>query len=308
MSPDALATSAETIDAPARRRRYRWGLIMAAGGGLCLSFGGLILRSIESDDGFQILALRSLTFSATLILFLLVRNRGNLVRPFREIGWLGFAIAPPLGLGFVCYLFAMMLTSVANVVFIISLSPVFAAVVGWLVLRERVPPATLGAIALAVAGVAVMVSGGLAGEGLLGMAIALGAPLTFALLITVQRRQPEVDMIPAVLLSGVVAGAIAYLGVDAWTLSERDIALSLFMGAGQVGAGFLLITLGARWLPPAQTALLALSEAVLAPLWVWLFVDEIPAAMTLIGGAMILVAVAGQALAGMKASGSPRPD
>ena len=141
-----------------------------------------------------------------------------------------------------------------------------------------------------------MVAGGLSAGGLLGMLVALGAPVSFAILIVVQRRRPETDMLPAVMLGGVLAGLISAGLAEDWQMSRHDVALSALMGVGQIGFGFLLITLGARWLPPAQTALLTLTEAILAPLWVWLFIGEEPALATLLGGALILGAVAGLAL------------
>lgn len=279
---------------------YRLGLAMAAGGGVCLSFGGLILRHIETGDGWQILVIRSLAFALTLLLYLLVRYRGALKGPMLAIGWDGLLVVPILGLGFVCYLFGLVLTSVANVVFIVSTAPFFAALIGWLVLRERVGATTGLAIAVALGGVALMVAGGLGGGpgggGLTGMLVALGAPISFALLIVVQRRRPADDLVPAVMLSGLFAALLAAALVEDWTLSPRDVALSALMGVVQIGFGFLLITLGARWLPAAQTALLTLSEAVLAPFWVWLFLAEQPASTTLLGGALILGAVAGPAL------------
>ena len=293
-------TQTPSPDPALARRHYRLGLLLAGSGGVCLSFGGLIVRNIETDDGFLILAVRSLAYAATLLVFLVLRYRGALFRPFRDIGLLGLINVPIMGFGFTCYLFGLMLTTVANAVFIVSLSPLFAAAIGWLALRERVPPATLLAIALALGGVGVMVSGGLAGEGLAGMLVALGAPIALSILVVSQRYRPAVDMVPAVLLGGLVAGAIALPFIETWTMSGRDLALTVVMGVGQVGAGFILLTLGARWLPPAQTTLLSLGESLLAPLWVWLFVAEVPSLPTLAGGAMILIAVAGQAAIGLR--------
>lgn len=277
---------------------------MAAAGGVCLSTGGLILRHIETADGWQILTVRSLAFALTLLAYLLWRYRGALRQPFSAIGREGLLLVPALGMGFVCYLFGLVLTSVANVVFIVSSSPFFAAVIGWLLLRERVGASTWLAIAVALLGVGIMVAGGLSAGGLLGMLVASGAPISFAFLVVAQRRRPHVDLVPAVMLAGLFAGLLSAGLAGDFDLSLRDAALSALMGVGQIGFGFLLITLGARWLPPAQTALLTLSEAILAPLWVWLFLAEEPALATLLGGALILAAVAGQALWALSRSGS----
>ena len=125
------------IDTPGR---YRLGLVMAAGGGLCLSSGGLILRHIEAADGWQILTIRSLAFALTILIYLLCRYRGALREPVSAIGWSGLLLIPAFSLGFISYLFGLVLTSVANVVFIVSTSPFFAAVIGWLVAPKAVVP------------------------------------------------------------------------------------------------------------------------------------------------------------------------
>lgn len=279
---------------------YPRGVAMVAAGGVCLSVGGLILRSIEDAGGWQILFYRSIAFSLTLLLYLALRYRGRLVRPFLAIGWRGLVIAAMLGLGFTCYLYAILLTTVANVVFIISAAPFFTALLGWLVLRERVGALTWAAIFATVLGIGLMFADGFATGGLAGSIVALGVPASFAVMVVLLRGARTADMVPATCLAGVVSGAIAALLADGFVLSAHDFWLSMLLGSAQVGIGFLLLTVGTRYVPAAEVALLALTETLLAPVWVWLFVDEVPSMLTLAGGAVVLAAVTARAVIGLR--------
>ncbi len=282
-----------------RHARYPLGVGLCLLAGVCLSTGGLIVRHIESADGWQILFFRAIGYVAMLLVFLLLRYRGRIVRPFLAIGWPGVVIAVSLGGGFVCYLFGLLLTTVANTVFIVSSGPFFAALLGWLLLRERVSRLAWIAIAFALLGIAIMFADGLAVGHWLGDLVALGAPVTFAVMLVAIRHAGERDMVPATCLAGIVVGLIALAMAPDLDLTLNDTLLSLLLGIFQVGAGFLLITLGTRYVPAAEAALLSLSEAILAPLWVWLAFGESPTGLSLFGGIIVLSAVVGQALAGL---------
>lgn len=290
---------APAVVAPVRHARYPLGVAMVLTAGACLSLGGLILRNIEAADGWQVMFYRSIAFTVTLSLYIAVRYRGRMIRPFLRIGRTGPLLSLLLGLGSVCYVFAILETTVANVMFILSTTPLWTALLAWAVLRERVRASTWVAMLAAVAGIGLMVVNGLATGRILGNLLAFGAVAGFAGMVVILRRSQHVDMVPATCLAGVVAAALSALMVEGFAVSGHDLALSLLLGTVQYGAGFLFITLGARYVPAAEVSLLALSEIILAPTWVWIFVDEVPAALTLAGGAMVLAAVVGQALVGL---------
>jgi len=130
------------------QNHYMRGAVLVLCGGLCLSSGGLIVRYIEAADGWQILFYRAISFAVTVLVFLLIRYRGGALRHFLGIGWPGAVAALALGFGFIFYLFGILLTNVANVVFIISAGPFLAALLAWLLLREPVRKATVAAMAL----------------------------------------------------------------------------------------------------------------------------------------------------------------
>lgn len=295
--------------APAARirgSRRATGVVLVLAAGVLLSLSGVTMRHMEAAGGWQIIFYRSLTFSLVVFLWLAFSYRTHVVRAFVRVGRAGLIAGVSLGLGSVCYVFALLLTTVANALFIISAAPFMAAVLGWIVLRERVRPMTWATMAVALAGIAIMVFGGIRGGRLLGNLVALGTPVTFAIMLVALRRASDRDMIPAICLAGVVGAVLGLAMSDTLAIPRHDLALCIFLGVVQYGGGFVLLTLGARYLPAAEVALLSLVETVLAPLWVWIGVGEVPALLTLAGGAIVLAAVVVQTATGMRSTAGPR--
>ncbi len=289
-----------TTQSTAKDSTYPRGVLMVLCAGICLSTGGLIVRHIETADGWQIIFYRATSFVVTLLIFLAVRYRGRVVQPFKNTGVNGLLVAMFLGLGSLCYLFALLLTTVANVVFIISAAPFFTAAAAWLLLGERVRAVTWFFMAAALAGIGLMFVDGFVTGRWFGNVLALGVVASFVGMLVVIRQSKAIDMVPATCLGGVVAGVISVFMVDTFWISRQDLILCILLGSAQFGAGFILITMGTRLVPAAEVALLSLTETVLAPIWVWFFVNEVPSVFTLVGGATVLTAVVGQAVGGMR--------
>ena len=281
-------------------RRHATGVALVLTAGALLSLAGITLRHIESANGWQILFYRSATFSVVVSLWLATHYRSRVVHAFVRTGRPGLVVALSLGLGSACYVFALLLTTVANALFIISSAPFITAVLGWIVLRERVRTTTWIMMTLALGGVSLMVFNGIQSGRLLGNIVAFGPAVSFAIMLVTLRHAGDRDMIPAICLAGLVGAALGFAMSDTLVLSRHDLVLCLFLGVVQYTGGFVLITLGARYLPAAEVALLSLAETVLAPIWVWLGVGEVPALLTLAGGAVVLAAVATQAVTGMR--------
>lgn len=286
---------------------YARGVACVLAGGTCLSLGGVLIRHIETAGGWQIVFYRAIGFILTLSVYLALTHRRRFVASFRAVGWPGVIAAVSLGLGTACYVFGMLLTSVANVVFTLSVGPFFAAAVGWLVLRERIRLPTLLAMLVAAGGIGLMFADGLVSGTWLGNLVALGAPLTLAVTVVAWRSRRGVDMVPATCLSGVIGLLIGAAMADGLAISVHDLVLALLLGIVQLGAGFLFLTLGARSVPAGEVPLYGLAETVLAPIWVWLTINEVPGPWTLSGGVIVLAAVVLAALAGLRAAGSPAP-
>ena len=274
---------------------YRRGLSIMFIATLFTSIAGIVLRLVEEADGWQVLFYRSAALVVTLLPFIAWRYGTGAGGAFRAIGRSGLVVAVCLAAAFSLFIFALLETTVANVVFTVGLSPFFAAIFAWVVLRETLAPSTIGAIAASLAGLALMVGDGLASGTILGNALALGACLCYSAALVAMRKGQSVDMIPAVCLAGLLAALVAALmalGVPAGlAVSGRDLALAATLGVVQLGFQYILLTFAIRHLPAAEVALIGRASVVLAPIWVWLGIGEVPSALTLAGGAVIFLAI-----------------
>ena len=260
-------------------------------GALSLSFGGLIVKSFEGATLWQILFWRSVFFSLTVLTFLIITYKKKLFNSFYLSGLPGFIGGVILSLGFCGYVIAMYSTTVANTNFIISLQILFLAVFGYFFLKEKISSITLFSIILAVVGVLIMVGNSLSPGELTGNLAAFSMPITFAVLIIIVRKYPSIDMVPAQFVAGICCCLIGYFLSSKIMISYHDIFLGFLAGFFQVGFGFIFITIGARTTPSAMVGVIMLSESVLGPLWAFLFASERPSMFSLIGGAIILLAV-----------------
>ena len=267
------------------------GPILVLMGAISLSFGGLIVKSFEGSTLWQILFWRSVFFSLTILLFLTITYKKKLFKAFYNSGLPGFFGGIILSFGFCGYVFAMYNTTVANTNFIISTQILFLAIFGYLFLKETVSSITLAAIILAMAGVLLMVGNSLSPGEMSGNLAAFSMPITFAILIIIVRKFPNVDMVPAQFIAGVSSCFIGFLLSEKLMISSHDVLLGFTAGFFQVGFGFIFITMGARSTPSAMVGVIMLSESVLGPVWAFLFAGERASLFTLIGGGIILFAV-----------------
>jgi drug/metabolite transporter (DMT)-like permease len=267
------------------------GPILIFMGALSLSFGGLIVKSFEGATLWQILFWRSIFFSLTILAFLIITYKKKLFNSFYLSGLPGFIGGVVLSFGFCGYVIAMYSTTVANTNFIISLQILFLAIFGYFFLKEKISSVTLLSIVLAITGVLIMVGNSLTPGEMTGNLAAFSMPITFAVLIIIVRKFPSVDMVPAQFVAGICCCLIGYALSNNLMISYHDIFLGFLAGFFQVGFGFIFITIGARTTPSAMVGIIMLSESVLGPVWAFLFASERPSMFSLIGGAIILLAV-----------------
>ena len=258
---------------------------------LFLSTSGVALRAIDEAGGWQILFFRSLAFSITVFLYLTFKKDVSLRDEIVSLKWNDFLVVVFMGTGFVAYVFALLYTTVANAVFIIGAAPLLMALLGWLVLKERVSGRTWLAIATAIAGLIIIVTGEFSGGRYLGNLIALWIPISYAFTVILIRRSQRAHMLTALLLAGILAMILSAMFVPTFAVSRHDLLISFYLGIFQVGLGFILLFLGARYVPAAQVGLIGLTETICAPIWVWFTVSEIPSMSTLFGGLIILVSI-----------------
>jgi drug/metabolite transporter (DMT)-like permease len=182
-------------------------------------------------------------------------------------------------------------TTVANTNFIIQTQTIFLAIFGYFFLKEKISKTTLISIILAISGIILMVGSSLSSGQMSGNIAAFTMPMSFAFLILIIRKYPNVDMVPLQLIAGIFAMVVGFIVAGKINISTHDIFLGFLAGFFQLGFGFILITIGARSTPSAMVGIIMLTEAVLGPLWAWLFAGENPPFIVLIGGTIVILAV-----------------
>lgn len=273
---------------------YQRGLamILMVIGSLQLSFGGLVIRSIEEADPWQINFYRSIGFLAVILVVLVLRYRQRLPAAVYRIGRFGIVGGAFLTVAGTAFLHALTLTSVANTLFVISALPLITAFLAWVFLSEELSRATMVTMLAAALGLVIMVAESLAGGSLLGSLVAFISALTFASYAVIVRFKRGVDMLPTLL---VAAGTMILLSAAMrWgdlIVPWQDIQLGLLSGLMWGIANWIFI-IASRHLLAAELTLFMLLEFALGPIWVWLFIGEIPGEWTVVGGVLVIGAVA----------------
>ena len=288
---------------------HKHGLLFVFAAGVLWSTVGLGIRMIEDAAVWQILLYRSISMSLFLYMVIRLRSGESPFLQIRRIGLPGVVAGLSLVAAYSGGIYAIQNTSVANAMLLFATAPFMAAVLGWLVLREPVRAATWIAIAVALGGILIMVSDKTGDVAVQGSLAALGSALGFAVFTVALRWGRSGEMLPSVFLSGLFAivitfGICQFLELSV-VLSLQDGGVAMGMGVFQVGAGLILYTLGSRSLPAAELTLLSLAEVLLGPLWVWLFLNETARLNTLVGGAVLLIAIAGNAVSGKRRKPPP---
>ena len=260
-------------------------------GAFSLSFGGLIIKSFEGATQWQILFWRTVFFLLIISIYLVITYKKNFFKSFYDSGIPGFFGGLILSFGFCGYVFAMYNTTVANTNFIIQTQTIFLAIFGYFFLKEKISKTTLISIILAISGIVLMVGNTLSLGQTIGNLAAFSMPISFAVLILVVRKYPNVDMVPSQFIAGIFALIIGYLMSGKINISYYDIFLGFLAGFFQLGFGFIFITIGAQRTPSAMVGIIMLTEAVFGPLWAWLFINEQPPTIVITGGTIVIIAV-----------------
>ena len=276
---------------------YRLALLLVIASAVANSANGLIVRSMEAAGGWQIVFYRSCFLAGALCIVFAVQSRGRVRAALRELR--PWALLGSLAVATVntCFILSMTYTTVANTMFVLSGAPLFAALLGWIVLGETVERGVWVAMGVALAGIGVMVWDGLGAGTLLGNSLALLAAFSFGSFVVVLRKGRGVNMLPVVVLGTALGGLnAAFMSGFALAVPFHDAALLFLWGALLSGAVHVIFTWSSRHVPGAELTLLILIEFILSPMWVWLVIDEQPSSATLIGGALVIASVASRAI------------
>ena len=272
----------------------RQGAVLVAGSGVAFSVTAIAFRGVERASDFQFLTYRGLSTALVMALLIIVRRSGRPVS-FAGVSWRTWVASLVLATTSMLYILALSRTSAATTLFLLAAAPVFAAIIGWVLLRERVEQSTLVAIGITAVGVTIMVGAGLDAGSALGLFFAALIPVLVGLYSVIQRSVSRVDPVIPTLIAAMFltlgSGVIA-LSDSGLEVSGRDLTMAVVSGGFAMGLGLPLFNLGHRSVAAARIPLLLMTEVVLAPLWVWIWPGETPDAGTLIGGAVIMSAVA----------------
>lgn len=261
---------------------------------LCVlwSMSGVVARQMESAQGFEMAFWRSSFCCLTLVVWTSFYARQNPIKLVMGMGWRGVVSGLLWSVMFTCFMLAVMLTTVANTLLAISLSPLVAAILARLVLGIRIPRVTWTCIFLACVGIWWMFRDGLSGDGLMGVLIALGIPLASATnLILLRKSKERISLAPAVMLGGFFSAALMLPFAFPGSASGSDIAWLAFLGIFQLALPCTVLVWLTRFLPPQEIALLALLEVILGSVWAWLWGNEPIPLATLQGGILIIGAL-----------------
>jgi len=281
---------------------HRRGILLMVGATLCWGSAGVLVRSQSVTDPWEITFWRSFFMAIFLFVVLAVQYRGNVWRRIVATGMGGLASACLWSVMYVCFIVALSRTTVANTLVVCSISPFMAALFGRLFLGERVPLRTWIAMAAAIAGIVTMFIESLGAEGAAGTLIALVIPVAFGVNVVLNRKMhAAVDMVPAVLVSGVISAALVLPLALPFDVRGADFPNLVALGVVQLGIGCVLMVMAVRNLSAAEVGLLAELETVIGVASTWFFVGEVPGRMALVGGSVVIAALAINTLVGMRA-------
>lgn len=278
-------------------KSHKFAVLLMIASATINSTSGLIVRSLDSASEWQIVFWRGFSLTITIAIILAMQYRKTTVEEYFRMGLSGVVAGLFYGGTIIGFTLALTLTNVANAVFIMSAIPFFTVVISWLVLGEKPNAVTLLAIFVAVSGIALMFSDGMASGSMLGNLMAVIAAICFATFVVIARRNRTTNLLPSM-----VIGALSSALVAAWFLEGKiivsfgDLFLCVLWGAVISAISHYIVLFCTRYLSGAELTLIILLEFTLAPVWVWMLVNEIPGRMTVVGGVVVLIAVISHAI------------
>ncbi len=302
-------TRSETALRPSPRQlspRIR-GMLIVGAGVFIMSFDALLVRLAETSI-WNVAFWRGLFIALSLWSLQALRLRGRLAATIRAGGLPLLGVGVIMGSGSLSIVSSFTLTLAANTVVILSAAPLVAAVLSRLLLGESCRPRTWVAIAGAMVGVWIVVSGSVGQGNLLGDVLAVAATLFMGTYLTLLRRYPDISRLLVVGLGGACMALVAVWFAAPFSLPAQTYAVLALMGLVQMPAALALVTTGTRYLPSPEVGLFLLGETILAPIWVGMALGEIPAVPTLAGGALILLALTLNACLALREQSAPPND
>jgi len=288
------------------RATYLKGLWLAALGIIIISPDGLLMRLIRDAAPWDVAFWRGLFMGLSLSVVLVVRFRGEFLAQVRGLGRVGGVATVLMAGSNIGFVLSITHTSVANTLIILSTMPLFAAALGWFFIGEGVTRRTAAAVLIAIGGIAIIFVGSLEAGFWFGNVMALfTALMQGGTLVALRRARPE-TMLTALCVSGFLAAGISFPFAAPLSVTAHDLGLAALLGGLVIPLALSIFFSAVRYIPAAEAALISLLETVLGPLWAWLGVGEVPASVTIVGGVIVVGAIAGNALLGLRSHGNDR--
>src|SRR6266404_5074255 len=280
---------------------HRKGIALMVGATLCWATAGVLVRNMEITDGWKITFWRSSIMTVFLLVVLSFQHGSRLLYRVHAMGWPGVMSGLLFAGMMISFILALSLTTVANTLVVGSISPFMAALCGRFFLGEKVAARTWVAMIAAIGGIVMMFFDALSGGGWAGNLIALCIPVGFgANVVILRKHRAAVDMMPSVLLAGIFSMLIALPFALPLSVSTGDLGLLAVMGIVQLGVGLLLMMVAVRYLASAEIGLLSILEIIFGTLSVWVLIGERPSHAALVGGGIVIAALAVNQIAGLR--------
>ncbi|MCP4286908.1 MAG: DMT family transporter [Gammaproteobacteria bacterium] len=279
------------------------GLTLAVVGILILSPDSLLIRLIEADQ-WALLFWRGLMTFVALTLYLLFTHGRETLKRFQAFGLLGLVIACLFALNTTLFVVSIRHTAVANTLVLLSIAPLFAAVLSSFFLAEHAPPRTWIATLVSILSIVYIMGEGLGSASLVGDSAAIGLALTMAVVLTLLRARRSSDVVPIVAFSGLLLAVAVAPFSEPLSLGGSDWLYMCILGLLVIPVSFALTLSAPKYLPAPEVGLIFLLETVLGPFLVWLVIGEEPPAATLIGGVVLVSTLTLHAVVSLKQSGA----
>ncbi|MGQ7261867.1 DMT family transporter [Vreelandella sp. V005] len=268
------------------------GLLLTGGGAMIMAPDALLIKVADLPDA-EILMWRGFLSGMGFLLIALARYGRGTLAAYRRCGWTGIAVALLFSLTTCGFVLGNQYTKAGNVLMILASSPIIAAVLSWIILKERLPRRTWLAICLCMVGIAMIALDDAGAGSWVGNAFALMAATTLAINFTLCRTRPGVDMSPMLVFNGLVVGSVAgffwLTGSESTTLpATSQLAVVILLCLIIVPCGVTLLQRGPLYLPSAEVGLLLLLEVVVGTLLAWWILGEQPAPIAMVGGLLVL--------------------
>ena len=281
-------------------------ILLMIASSVVISFSGLIVRILEVGP-LVMNFYRGMFLMCAVMVLLVVRYRGATIVRVISVGWSGIIAGIMLAAAAITFLQSLTHTTVANTLFVLAAIPFVTAGLAWIFLKERPNSATLITMAIAFAGIVIMIGEGFTIGAAYGNVMALLTTLSFSIYAVLVRRNRQVDMLPAILISTlIIMVVVALMRQGELEISRQDLWLCLLWGGVMSGFTSACFIVASRHIVAAELTIFMLLEFALGPVWVWLFVNESPSRWTLVGGGLVICAVLGRSFTEFRSRGSSR--